>query len=324
MTRSLTEQEAAFYRNTGEWIRTRRRKKKISTVKLGKRLGVNRNSVMRWEAGRPVKRMDVRAGVRGIEAEGGCVVGKETGISWTDHTFNPWWGCTKVSAGCDHCYAEAFDKRTGGSHWGKGQPRRVFGEKHWAEPLKWEAAAAKAGKPAKVFCASMADVMDDEAPEGQRERLWELIDRTPNLIWQLLTKRPQRYERNLPADFKHGNVWLGTTTEDQPNYDLRWPLLAKAATSRNLTSFVSYEPAIGPVTPLRPQFLFAPDWLIFGGESGSGRRPMQREWAEQAMADCRVTGTAFFMKQFGARSPSEGAKLVPAEMLVREFPGGAA
>jgi protein gp37 len=247
-------------------------------------------------------------------------VGKETGISWTDHTFNPWWGCTKVSAGCDHCYAETFDKRVGGSHWGKGQPRRVFGDKHWAEPLAWDAAAAKAGTPAKVFCASMADVMDDEAPEGQRERLWELIDRTPHLIWQLLTKRPQRYSRSLPPQFKHRNVWLGTTTEDQPNYDLRWPLLWASAATRELTTFVSYEPALGPLTIVRPQFLFAPEWLIFGGESGAGRRPMQQAWAENVRAECNVTGTAFFMKQFGAQTPTEGKKLIPAELLIHEFP----
>ena len=75
-------------------------------------------------------------------------MGKETGISWTDHTFNPWWGCTKVSPGCDNCYAEAFDKRVGGSHWGKGQPRRTFTDKHWNEPLAWNRAAEKAGRVA--------------------------------------------------------------------------------------------------------------------------------------------------------------------------------
>src|ERR1700690_3208874 len=108
-------------------------------------------------------------------------MGKDTSISWTDSTFSPWWGCTKVSPGCDNCYAETFDKRWGTPHWGKGVPRRVFSDKHWAEPLKWNRLAGASGKPWRVFCASMADVMDDEAPEGQRERLWELIDQTPNL-----------------------------------------------------------------------------------------------------------------------------------------------
>lgn len=249
-------------------------------------------------------------------------MGKETGISWTDHTFNPWWGCTAVSAGCDHCYAEAFDKRVGGAHWGKGQPRRVFGDKHWAEPLAWNALAARAHIPQMVFCASMADVMDDEAPEGQRERLWALIDATPNLIWQLLTKRPQRFARYLPVQFRHGNVWLGVTAEDQINYDLRWPILYGIASVRLLTSFVSYEPAIGSLRLADTWMGEArtPDWLIFGGESGAGRRPMERQWLENVKADCEVTGTKLFVKQFGARTPDEGARLIPAELLIRQFP----
>lgn len=246
-------------------------------------------------------------------------MGKMTGISWTDHTFNPWWGCTKVSAGCDHCYAETFDKRTGGNHWGKGQARRVFSGKHWDEPLRWDKDADASGKPAMVFCASMADVMDDEAPEGQRERLWALIDSTPHLIWQLLTKRPQRYEKYLPERFAHRNVWLGTTTENQENYDLRWPILYRASVLRCLTSFVSYEPAIGPVR-LKGRFANAPDWMIFGGESGAGRRPMERRWAEDALSDCEEMGSKFFMKQFGARTPAEGKNLVPVELLIHQFP----
>ncbi len=246
-------------------------------------------------------------------------MGKTTGISWTDHTFNPWWGCTKVSEGCDHCYAETFDKRVGGAHWGKGQPRRVFEDKHWNEPLRWNRDAEGRGVQELVFCASMADVMDDEAPEGQRERLWALIDRTPYLIWQLLTKRPQRYERYLPSAFRHRNVWLGTTTENQENYDLRWPILYRVSIVMCLTSFVSYEPAIGPVR-LRGKFSNAPDWLIFGGESGGGRRPMEREWADDVLGDCEEMGCKFFMKQFGAQTPTAGKELVPADLLIHEFP----
>lgn len=94
-------------------------------------------------------------------------------------TFNPVWGCTKVSPGCDKCYAESFDKRVGGHHWGKGMPRRTFGDAHWGEPLKWNRDAQKSGVKSKVFCGSMCDVMDDEWPDGVRERLWDLIDQTP-------------------------------------------------------------------------------------------------------------------------------------------------
>lgn len=245
-------------------------------------------------------------------------MGRETGIAWTDATFNPWWGCTKVSPGCDNCYAAAFDKRVGGSHWGKGQPRREFGDKHWNEPLKWDRGAAAAGKKTKVFCASMADVMDDEAPDGARGRLWELIDATPNLIWQLLTKRPHRYAR-MPR-FKHDNVWLGTSAENQEFYDVRWPILLKnAALAWISTTWISYEPALGPLDIASSTHEY-PSWIICGGESGAGRRGMEQVWAERLRRDCAQTGTAFFMKQMSAKTPAAGAALIPASLLVREFP----
>jgi protein gp37 len=246
-------------------------------------------------------------------------MGKETGISWTSHSFNPWWGCTKVSPGCDHCYAETLDARWGDPHWGKGVPRRVFGDKHWAEPLLWNIEASKAGVREMVFCASMADVMDDEAPEGQFERLLKLIDQTPNLIWQLLTKRPQRYERRIPLLDSRDNIWLGTSAENQENYDLRWPYLREAAIRRKLTTFISYEPALGPLT-IKDHGMF-PNWIICGGESGTDRRPMQQEWAENLMKECSDLGVPFFMKQMGARTPDAGSKLIPAHLLIRQFPG---
>ena len=250
-------------------------------------------------------------------------MGEKTGISWTDSTFNPWWGCTKVSGGCDHCYAEALDKRWGDPHWGKGVPRRVFADKHWNEPLKWEREAEVSGAKRKVFCASMADVMDDEAPVGQRERLWELIDATPHLIWQLLTKRPQRYKKYLPANFKHDNVWLGTSAEDQPNYDLRWPILREASEMWGAVSWISYEPALGRLTLRTPSpsgNFKVPDWVICGGESGNERRAMALEWAENMREECRLFGVKFFMKQMSARTPDEGKALIPAHLLIHEFP----
>jgi len=124
---------------------------------------------------------------------------KNTTIAWTHHTFNPWIGCTKVSMGCDNCYAETLDHRWGDDNWGKGKPRRITSDSNWRQPLAWNRAAANAGRIDKVFCGSMCDVMDDEAPAGGRERLWELIDQTPHLIWQLLTKRPHRYLRAMSA-----------------------------------------------------------------------------------------------------------------------------
>lgn len=247
-------------------------------------------------------------------------MGINTGISWTDHTFNPWWGCTKVSAGCDNCYAATFDKRVGGDHWGKDKPRRSFGVKHWNEPLQWDSAAGRAGIKRRVFCASMADVMDDESPEGERERLWALIDETPNLIWQLLTKRPQRYSRYLPLKFKHENVWLGFTAENQENYDLRWPYVADEAFRHDLYSFVSYEPALGPLSMISGRRSLVPDWVIFGGETGHSRRPMLESWAADIASECHLTGAKFFMKQFSATTPKQAAELIPANLLIRQFP----
>jgi protein gp37 len=251
-------------------------------------------------------------------------MGKETTISWTDHTFNPWQGCTEVSPGCDNCYARVLDSRWGGpSHWGKGVPRQTRGDDYWKQPVKWNAVAARADRRETVFCASMADVMDDEAPEGQRERLWELIDQTPNLVWQLLTKRPTRYTQYLPTEgFKHGNVWLGTSAENQHFYEIRWPVLRIVARDFDLLSFVSYEPALGPlrILDLWRRDGGSPEWLICGGESGDGRRPMSQEWAEDVASDCEITGTKFWMKQMSARTPNAGAKLIPAHLLIRQKP----
>ena len=145
-----------------------------------------------------------------------------------------------MSLGCDNCYARVLDARWGPPHWGKGVPRREFGDKHWAEPLKWDKVAAKEGVQAKVFCSSMADVMDDAAwPEGVRERLWELIDNTPNLIWRL----PQSVHTAIIAISCRVQasqpVWLGTSAENQHYYDIRWPILAEMRKETMLTTFMN-------------------------------------------------------------------------------------
>lgn len=128
-------------------------------------------------------------------------MGKDTGITWTDSTFNPWWGCEKVSPGCTNCYAATFDKRVGGDHWGAKAGRRFFGDKHWREPEKWNRDAAKSGERHRVFCASMADVFEDRDDLVQpRIRLFHLISETPNLDWLLLTKRPENIRRFYGGD----------------------------------------------------------------------------------------------------------------------------
>ena len=244
-------------------------------------------------------------------------MGETTGISWTDHTFNPWWGCTKVSPGCDHCYAETLDHRYGGEHWGKGRPRRLFGEKHWNEPLKWNRDALKTfGRPARVFCASMADIFDEEAPKQEQLRLWDLIDCTPNLIWQLLTKRPNGYLSKLPSRFlSNARVWKGVTCEDHPRYMLRW---VKMQQLPGIT-WISYEPALTAIHPetLKPPY---PAWWVFGGESGNSYRDCERRWADTILAHCKEWHSSFFMKQMSARTPREGKELIPIDLKIQDFP----
>lgn len=134
---------------------------------------------------------------------------KNTNIEWCDHTFNPWIGCTKVSPGCAHCYAETRDKRfTGGIHWGRGAPRNRTSPSNWNEPIKWNNGAAKLAancsqafeypsRRPRVFCASLADWLDDEVPIKWLADLLDLIRDTPNLDWLLLTKRPQNWEKRM-------------------------------------------------------------------------------------------------------------------------------
>jgi len=241
-------------------------------------------------------------------------MGSETGIAWTDHTFNPWWGCTKVSAGCTNCYADTFAKRTGHDIWGPGKPRRTFGAKHWAEPLKWNATAEKAGVRAKVFCASMADVFDAEAPAGELDRLWSLIRATPWLDWQLLTKRPERIAASLPADWGNGypNVWLGTSVEDQRAAEARIPVLAAVPAH---VRFLSCEPLLGPLdlsgdwclhdgSDFEVRYEF--QWIIVGGESGPHHRLMDKDWARSLRDWSAKAGVAFFYKQDGGLRPGHG------------------
>ncbi|MDQ3815147.1 MAG: phage Gp37/Gp68 family protein [Armatimonadota bacterium] len=226
-------------------------------------------------------------------------------IEWTTHTFNPWWGCTKVSDGCKFCYAEALSRRYGSDVWGPGKPRRTFGDKHWAEPLKWNMEAQRLDTRFRVFCASMADVFDPAAPAGQLERLWNLMAQTPYLDWQILTKRPERIYDNLPGDWGYGypNVWLGTSVEDERVLDRIYDLRAVPA----LIRFLSLEPLIGPLENLP---LDGIHWVIVGGESGPKARPMKKAWVVSIFRQCRAANVPFFFKQWGgARKHMTGRTL---------------
>jgi protein gp37 len=249
-------------------------------------------------------------------------MGKETAISWADHTFNGWWGCTPISPGCANCYAAAFDRRTGGDHFGKGKARRTFRDKHWNELLAWNEAANRDGVTRKVFCFSMGDIMDEEAPAGGLARLFQYVNQTPNLRYLFLTKRPQNYSTRLPLSFPLRNVWPGASTENQEMYDQRWPTLAalrRVPAFHGLPFWVNIGPALGPVT-LRG-FGEKPDWVAFEGESGNYFRHMELSWAENLLAECREFGIPFYMKQVAARTPGMGKEFIPPHLQVQEYPG---
>jgi protein gp37 len=252
-------------------------------------------------------------------------MGTDTAIQWCDHTFNPWIGCTKVSEGCKNCYAETnTSSRVFGVKWGAGQERHRTGTGYWRLPLKWSREATGATRRPKVFCASLADVFDPDVPRQWRQDLFETIDRTPNLDWLLLTKRPEYIRTLWPFGFYDAeklltwpNVWLGVSVENQQRADERIPELLKIPAA---VRFVSYEPALGPVSFRR----YLPhddcdqthptedgdcaiadgagqiDWIIVGGESGKGARPFNVEWARSTIAECKAAGVSCFVKQLGS------------------------
>jgi protein gp37 len=262
-------------------------------------------------------------------------------IEWTDHTFNPWIGCQHVSPGCDHCYAEAMmDLRFGKVEWGPHGQRKRTSDEYWREPFKWNAEARafkqEHGYRPRVFCASLADVFDNQVPKEWRKALFALIRECRRLDWLLLTKRSQNIAKMLPNDWADGyrNVWLGATAEDQVHFDQRWRHLQNIP---SVIKFISYEPALGPLRLPKGEPL--PDWLISGGESGHGARFLNPQWVRDLISDCRRRRVAPFHKQWGtyASNPlvvEEGMTIEEAKgidpygkggglvdgRLVREFP----
>ncbi len=217
-------------------------------------------------------------------------MGSKSKIGWTDHTFNISWGCRKWDETCDGCYAEELANRYGFDVWGgKSTPRRVFGEKHWNEPLKWnkqdaydcpacgsvhysetpvECDCSAVGticyaRSPRVFCSSMCDVFEDHPTiDQEREKLWPLIRSTPNLTWLILTKRIERAKDHLPSDWGKGyeNVIIGTSVGTQKGADIRIPQLRAIPARRRM---LSVEPLIEPIN-----FVTGHDYLKFNLLSG--------------------------------------------------------
>lgn len=235
-------------------------------------------------------------------------MGANSKIEWTSHTFNPWIGCTRVSRGCVNCYAEdMMADRYGRVQWGPKGARSRTSEGYRRQPYSWNRAAMKAGRRASVFCASLSDVMDDHPsilPEWRAE-LWLTIADTQSLDWLLLTKRPENWPFLLPVaeprePFR--NVRLGVTIEDQEAFEERAAILQFAA-DLGWPTFVSYEPALGPVD-WTPAFEGrAIHWLISGGESGREARPSHPDWHRTARDICARYGVPYLFKQWGELVP---------------------
>jgi protein gp37 len=233
---------------------------------------------------------------------------KDSRIEWTHHTFNPWWGCQKVSPGCKHCYAETWARRVGADVWGPDATRRELSDNYWRQPLSWNTEAERIGKRRRVFCASMADVFEDRRDlDGKRERLWPIIEQTPHLDWLLLTKRPQNVAHLAPYGNRWpDNVWLGATAETQKWYDKRMAYLTVIPAR---VRFLSCEPLLGPldfsawIERARRGACFPVDWVIAGGESGHHSRPMHPEWLTSIRDQCKAAKIKFHFKQWGNWRP---------------------
>lgn len=241
-------------------------------------------------------------------------MGENSKISWTDHTFNPWIGCTPVSPACDNCYAEALmDKRFGRVRWGAGEDRQLTGDGNWALPRKWNREAEVMGTRPFVFCASLADVFDNEVDELWRQRLWREIEGTPNLVWLLLTKRIGNVlkmtdiARGTGNHLDMSNVAIGATFGNQEEYDRdRMKLFDVRCRREPLFTFGSFEPLLGPVILDK----FAPDWIIVGGESGLNARHMDLDSARSLHRQAVKTRRIFNFKQVGGRDAAKGGHLL--------------
>lgn len=245
-------------------------------------------------------------------------------IEWTDFTFNPWIGCKKVSEGCKFCYAESLNNRMGWTTWGETYHRTSKG--NWQKVRQWN----KENPSARVFCASLADVLDLDVPEKWREDLYDLIRLTPNLIWLMLTKRPENYKHFIQP--LPDNVWFGVTVESNDVIE-RLRIVEEAKEKGYIKSvFVSAEPLLGPLPKIVPYLEEGlVNWVIAGGESGYAKRnirEMRPWWANELKHDCYDHNVPFFMKQMGSvymrqqGKTGKGAGLLdmPVKLRVRRLP----
>ena len=214
----------------------------------------------------------------------------DTRIEWTNKTWNPVTGCTKVSPGCDHCYAERLTERFGRDFSEvKLHPGRLDAPAHWKQP-------------SYIFVNSMSDLFHSEkVPYAYVDQVFDIIRRCPQHVFQILTKRPQRM-RHYPGSWP-SNAWAGVSIESEA-YTWRADFLRKVGAQ---VRFLSLEPLLGPLDSLNLEEI---QWVILGGESGPGHRPMNPEWVLDIRDRCRARGIPFFFKQWGGLTPKSGGRLL--------------
>ncbi len=223
-----------------------------------------------------------------------------TKIEWATETWNPVTGCTKVSEGCQNCYAERMAKRLAGRYgYPKDDPFRVtLHPNRLEQPLKWR-------KPRRIFVCSMGDLFHDDVPVPFLVDVFDVVYKCPQHTFIFLTKRPEnlkwlRINGPIVGAEPLSNVWLGVTAENQKTADERIPILLRISAA---VKFVSVEPMLGPMVLCRwiarDGFRKGLNWVICGGESGPGARPMHPDWARGLRDQCQTAGVPFFFKQWG-------------------------
>lgn len=258
-------------------------------------------------------------------------------IEWTEHTANLWWGCSKVHAGCDNCYASNLSNRWGHKVWGDDNPRRLI-KSVWAQIAKFQKEAMSKNEIHKVFVGSMMDIFEkpmplvdhDGIPFSKMEKYWntgqlrdhffnEVVPKCPNLIFLLLTKRPSNINKYIPESWKVNppvNVMFGTSPVDQKTSKGLIVQLSKVNGKR----FISVEPQLSAIDLMAKVgndgkvLLDLVDWVINGGESGSGKRPFDCDWARIIRDDCKKKRVPFFFKQI------DKIQTIPADLMIRQFP----
>jgi protein gp37 len=227
-------------------------------------------------------------------------MGDKSAIEWTDATWNPVTGCTKISRGCDHCYAERFSERfrgVGGHPFENGFDLTLRPER-MKQPLAWK-------RPRTIFVNSMSDLFHKEVPRAFIDQVFDTMERADWHVFQVLTKRSSLLARYLKSRYGVGraptHIWCGVSIEDAQAKSRLAHLRGAPATTR----FLSLEPLLGPVGCLD---LAGIDWVIAGGESGPRARPMDADWVRNIRDQCLGQRVAFFFKQWGGVRPKSGGR----------------